>query len=302
MKNRQLWTSVSTMLQRFEGAPTLLGEEADGLIQSILRACGHEVVESGFVENHEGGVDCWFTAPMNGRVQRIGVEVKYQATPVDLEAVRRALLISKEAAFDRTWVNARSGFAPAALRFAEGEAPMVVDLLGPAELRSWVTNKIIKGASESSSAAIIRVAMRALARRIATFPAELQMLEWRDLERVLREVFEGIGFATHLTRHGKDGGFDLELSAQTEQGKKSYLVEVKHWTTQKPGVVGAKQNTPTGYDTFYHSCGSENVCPLGAGEELVSACGCLDDFPEAAVMMQSLRLGGADLVCTASRR
>lgn len=68
------------------------------------------------------------------------------------------------------------------------------------------------------------------------------------------------------------------------------------------GVVGTKQNEPIGYDIFYHSCGSDNVCPLGAGEELVSACGCLDDFPEAAVMMQSLRLGGADLVCTASRR
>lgn len=68
------------------------------------------------------------------------------------------------------------------------------------------------------------------------------------------------------------------------------------------GVVGARQNEPTGYDTFYHSCGSDNICPLSAGEELVSACGCLDDFPEAAVMMQSLRLGGADLVCTASRR
>lgn len=68
------------------------------------------------------------------------------------------------------------------------------------------------------------------------------------------------------------------------------------------GVVGTKQNEPIGYDIFYHSCGSDNVCPLGAGEELVSACGCLDDFPEAAVMMQTLRLGGADLVCTASRR
>lgn len=68
------------------------------------------------------------------------------------------------------------------------------------------------------------------------------------------------------------------------------------------GVVGEKQNEPTGYDTFYHSCSSDNQCPIGDGEELVSACGCLDDFPEAAAMMQTLRLGGADLVCTASRR
>ena len=40
----------------------------------------------------------------------------------------------------------------------------------------------------------------------------------------------------------------------------------------------------------------------GPGEEIVSACGCLDDFPEAVVMMQTVRLGGADLVCTGEVR
>ena len=68
------------------------------------------------------------------------------------------------------------------------------------------------------------------------------------------------------------------------------------------GVVGASQNDPTGWDIFYHGCTAENVCPVGPGEELVSACGCLDDFPEAVVMMQTVRLAGADLVCTAASR
>ena len=65
------------------------------------------------------------------------------------------------------------------------------------------------------------------------------------------------------------------------------------------GVVGSQQNDPASFDTFYHSCGTDNVCPLGPGEQIVSACGCLDDFPEAVVMMQTVRLAGADLVCTA---
>jgi hypothetical protein len=71
------------------------------------------------------------------------------------------------------------------------------------------------------------------------------------------------------------------------------------------GVVGAKQNAPTGWDTFYHACKTSrggDVCPAGPGEEIVSACGCLDDFPEAVVMMQTVRLGGADLVCTGEVR
>jgi len=71
------------------------------------------------------------------------------------------------------------------------------------------------------------------------------------------------------------------------------------------GVVGAKQNAPTGWDTFYHACKTASggdVCPVGPGEQLVSDCGCLDDFPEAVVMMQTVRLGGADLVCTGEVR
>ena len=68
------------------------------------------------------------------------------------------------------------------------------------------------------------------------------------------------------------------------------------------GVVGARQTNPTGFDTFYHVCTSDNVCPTGPGETEISPCGCIDDFPEAVVMMQSVRLAGADLVCTARTR
>jgi hypothetical protein len=68
------------------------------------------------------------------------------------------------------------------------------------------------------------------------------------------------------------------------------------------GVVGTRQNAPTGWDTFYHACTADNRCPLGDGEELVSSCGCLDDFPEAVVMMQTVRLGGADMICTSQAR
>lgn len=68
------------------------------------------------------------------------------------------------------------------------------------------------------------------------------------------------------------------------------------------GVVGSRQTDPIGWQTFYHACTATNVCPAGTGEEIISPCGCLDDFPEAAVMMQTVRLGGADLVCTSATR
>jgi hypothetical protein len=65
------------------------------------------------------------------------------------------------------------------------------------------------------------------------------------------------------------------------------------------GVTGSQQNDPTGWTVFYHTCSTDNVCPTEPGEEIVSACGCLDEFPEAAVMMQSVRLAGSDLTCNA---
>jgi len=82
--------------------------------------------------------------------------------------------------------------------------------------------------------AIVAEFSRALARRLALSPSELADVEWRDLERLLAEVCDALGFGTTLTRSGKDGGFDLELRADGSV----YLVEVKHWSLCDPGRSG----------------------------------------------------------------
>jgi hypothetical protein len=64
------------------------------------------------------------------------------------------------------------------------------------------------------------------------------------------------------------------------------------------GIVADRQNVPVGEEIHFHACTHDNRCPAGPGEDIVSACGCLDDFPEAVAMMQTVRLAGADLVCT----
>lgn len=84
---------------------------------------------------------------------------------------------------------------------------------------------------------IVRTAMKAIASMIAKYPKCLHNVEWRDLERVMREVFEQLGFNTELTRSGKDGGFDLRLEFSEQNETRSFLVEVKHWlkSGKKPG-------------------------------------------------------------------
>jgi hypothetical protein len=84
---------------------------------------------------------------------------------------------------------------------------------------------------------IVRTAMREIVVAVAKNPDCLRAVEWRDLERALREVFEGLGFTTKLTRSGNDGGFDLELKYAVNGKDKKVLVEVKHWagSGKKPG-------------------------------------------------------------------
>lgn len=275
------------MLDRFEAETGLLPQGAERLVVSILRACGHEVTQSGFVGS-DAGADCYFDTVLDGRKQRIGVEVKSISRPVAVQSVYQAHALADGGNFDRSWVVSRSGFSPEAVRHADALAG-VVDLLSPADLRGWIARYAQAAGNETGSAAIIRAAMRQLAKEIALNPLELATTEWRDLERVLREVFEGIGFDTRLTRPGKDGGFDLELVAPTAEGRKTYLVEVKHWTDQKPGsaqlkkfvkvsiereVDGAIFLSTSGFTRTIYS-GLVEVSPpirLGNGEKVVGLC------------------------------
>lgn len=62
-------------------------------------------------------------------------------------------------------------------------------------------------------------------------------------------------------------------------------------------ITGEKQRDPVTYDFFYRPC-KNGVCPLEPGEILVKECQCLEEFGEAAAMMQVLRMAGNDLICS----
>ncbi|MFY9270804.1 MAG: hypothetical protein WAO55_13765 [Candidatus Manganitrophaceae bacterium] len=80
--------------------------------------------------------------------------------------------------------------------------------------------------------------------------------------------------------------------------------------TRKPiadtqaGVSGntSQFRTSTGsYEFFVKSCVS-NACPLDPGEELVKSCQCMNEFSEAAAMMQILAEAGRDTICSSGVR
>lgn len=100
------------------------------------------------------------------------------------------------------------------------------------ELWDWIDTTIPEskqGAQPSRIVAAITNLSKQLARLIANDPKGLQDLEWRDMERMLAAVFQGLGFDVTLTPSSKDGGKDLILDCIVKGNKYSYVVEVKHW-------------------------------------------------------------------------
>ena len=58
---------------------------------------------------------------------------------------------------------------------------------------------------------IFRNATHAIIEQIAEHPDLAYSLEWRDLERLMAQVFEEIGFSVLLTQASQDGGKDIVL-------------------------------------------------------------------------------------------
>lgn len=83
---------------------------------------------------------------------------------------------------------------------------------------------------------IVRNTIDKFCRAIAQNPLALNALEWRDIERIVAETLETIGFNVELTRSTKDGGKDIIVSFTVNKNKFKYYIEVKHWREGgKPG-------------------------------------------------------------------
>lgn len=203
------------------------------LVWGILSRAGYAVGEPNF--EGDPGYDFSFRGQLDGAEEHVAVEIKGGKGPVSGQTMYKLLDARRRGRFDRMLVIGLGSFSKLATDRAKSDSRGKIDLLTPDDLRSWLRRHAEARSPRSLNVAtLIRNCMQAVARRIAQRPEELGDVEWRDLERLLREVFEGLGFETELTRSTKDGGIDLRLTA----GDKTYLVEVKHWQERVgPGPV-----------------------------------------------------------------
>lgn len=92
---------------------------------------------------------------------------------------------------------------------------------------------------------------KSLIQAVANNPAVLNEVEWRDLERMIAEIFAKFDCAVTLTRGSKDGGKDVIVDWVENGQQISYIIEVKHWVSGK--TVGAND-----VSNFIHIVGTEN--------------------------------------------
>ena len=113
-------------------------------------------------------------------------------------------------------------------------------------LRAW-TARIERAKNEDVSPVVraVQFLSRTLARLIARNSRALDEIEWRDLERLLAEVFEELGFDVELTPSSKDGGKDLVLSCLICGHGRKYFVEVKHWRSGNESRENCSRNSFT---------------------------------------------------------
>lgn len=225
------WLSLET--------PTGFAEEA--LIGSVLAPLFQR---DGYVLNYGEAMDSMssgFDMLADDGNQLLAVEIAYAANAGGLAHDKIAQLVGhlQRTGVPRAVLVTNSPTSSPVRTFARGAFPVEIDLLDPERVRAWIGRAFTDDAQRDIAIeSIVRQLSRALILRLVRDPDVLAKIEWRDLERVVAEIFEGLGFQVELTPPAKDGGKDVVVSCRTSSGIRSYVIEVKHWRAGKKVVKG----------------------------------------------------------------
>lgn len=201
-------------------------EQVERHIWQILRSVGYAVTRQ---QSRDAGVDMQFQGVLEGRIERVGVEVRTRTGAVSGQTIYKWLDRTRSGQFDRIMLINSGGGTKLAADRAGSDRFGRVDLLTFDDLGEWlqrhhVSNQPVVGRFQAQ----IRQALRDLALRIAETPEAIFEADWRQMELLLGEVFNAIGFDAVVTSASQDGGYDIRLTDDTGA---VFLVEMKHWTS-----------------------------------------------------------------------
>jgi restriction system protein len=163
----------------------------------------------------------------------VGIEAKYyrdSSRRVPMNAVQALIGAALTQGLGRALLVTNARFSQQAQDTVARALPLQIELIDVAGLEQWVSRlREEKPDVETEVSVLMRELSSKLAHLIASAPSALAELEWRDLERVVAEVFSGLGFGVTLTPVSKDGGKDVILTCSVRGKRAEYYVEVKHW-------------------------------------------------------------------------
>lgn len=228
-------TDVLRLIETFEQDTSLTPAEAERLVVRIFQGCGLDADYRG--GPGDLGVDVEFTTEEKDGNERFAVQVKPHQRFVGASDVAMIAGFAQAGNYDRWLFLSRNKFSRDAHDLAAKMRGVRMDLLTPEDLRHWLhRNAYSKTDDGCRIDLIVRTATKEIAREIARHPEKLFKVFWYDLERLLCETFDGLGFDAMVTRSTKDGGFDLRLTFDDKGQEQVYLVEVKHWSApSRPG-------------------------------------------------------------------
>lgn len=166
----------------------------------------------------------------------VAIEYKHhgQGKPIGVAEIDQLITNMGKTPYDSAMLIGRFGFTDEAVREARSREPVSVELLDLDGIDAWIRRLEVGKPSDSEQVQIlIRSISHEFARLVSESPDILDHLEWRDLERMMARVMEGLGFDCELTPPSKDGGKDLVLTWHANSGDQSYIVELKHWRSGK---------------------------------------------------------------------
>lgn len=141
----------------------------------------------------------------DGEVQkkaRVAIEYKHhgQGRPIGVEGIDQLVSNMGKTPYDRAMLIGRFGFTKAALDAARSREPVNIELLDLEVIRAWI-NRLEVGKPDhvKQIEVLIRSISHEFARLVSETPDALDRLEWRDLERMMARVMEGLGFECEFT-------------------------------------------------------------------------------------------------------
>ena len=211
------------------------------ILSNLFSSDGYQSIINPRADKENIGID--FLCTKEKSTEKVGISFKRKKSKVDVEQIRYLISIAYNFPYNRVFMVNVGGYTPECYKLINMVEPVSIDLLDLDDIKNWVSRIEVESDLENSDyEEIIKIVCKAFIEKIAENPKFLDKIEWREMEKALSEIFQGLAFRVNLTPPGKDGGKDLVLEMIKEGSSISYIVEIKHWKSrQKVGQNNVKE-------------------------------------------------------------